>query len=208
MPIINVFIVDDHPLVIEGIRALLANEPDMVVTGAAGSGAAALEALRTTPAEVVLLDINLPDISGIELCAMIKSQFPPANILALSTFKERSYITRMMENGASGYALKGVSKEELAEAIRQVRAGRLYFSMDVAEVITRQAQSRTLPLLTQREKEVLACIAEGLVNKEIAEKLFISTLTVDTHRKNLLAKFGVKNTAALIRIAVQEGLLE
>jgi len=204
---IKVFIVDDHPLVIEGIKGLLQGEETCLVIGSANYGLEALELFRRDTPEVVLLDINLPDINGIDLCERIKKEFPALKVLGISTFKERSYITRLMEKGASGYVLKNVDKEELIEAIRQVAAGRMYFSMEAATAITTQRSSSQVPILTSREKEILMLISEGLTNKEIADQLYISPLTVDSHRKNLLAKFTVKNTAALVKLGIEHGLI-
>ncbi|MEZ4960449.1 MAG: response regulator transcription factor [Saprospiraceae bacterium] len=205
---IKTFIIDDHPMVIEGIRMMLQNSPNVEVTGSAADAYAALEALKTIAADVALVDINLPDLDGIELCKKLKVRFPHIKILGLSTFKERSYITRMIDAGASGYLLKNANGAELEEAIVAAHKGRMYMSMEAAQTISRPAAPQPdLPLLTNREKEVLALIADGLTNNEIAEKLFISPLTVDSHRKNLLAKFGVKNTAAMIKYALEAGLL-
>lgn len=206
---IKVFLIDDHPMVLAGVKALL-NESTLVeITGSATDGYQALDALKTTPAEVVLCDINLGDLNGIELCGLLKKAFPALKVLGLSTFKERSYITRMIEAGASGYLLKNATREELEEGIVAAWRGRLFLSAEASEVVT-QPDARPLnsmPLLTAREKEVLAFIAEGCTNTQIAEKLFISPLTVDSHRKNLLAKFAVKNTAAMVKLAFDRGLL-
>jgi DNA-binding NarL/FixJ family response regulator len=194
-------------MVVEGIKALLGGLDTLEVAGAAYSGREAMERLAQQPADVALVDINLPDMSGIDLCKNLKSRFPKMRVLALSTFKERSYITRMIEAGASGYLLKNASAEELEEAVLTAAGGRLYLSMEAAETLTQTAAAPALPLLTQREKEVLGLIAEGHTNGEIADRLFISPLTVDSHRKNLLAKFGVRNTAAMIKYALEYGLL-
>ncbi|NUQ22481.1 MAG: response regulator transcription factor [Saprospiraceae bacterium] len=205
----RVFIIDDHPMVVEGIKALLANSETAVVCGSAHDGYSALAQLKSLPADVALVDINLPDMNGIDLCGLLKKDYPDLKILGLSTFKERSYITRMIEAGASGYLLKNATKEELEDAIATSRQGRMYMSMEVAAVLTKPAPERpALPLLTAREKEVLQLIADGLTNQEIADKLFISILTVDSHRKNLLAKFNVKNTAAMVRFALEYKLIE
>ncbi len=204
----RVFIIDDHPMVVEGIKALLAQSEAVEICGAAHDAHSALELLKTIPAEVALVDVNLPDINGIDLCLALRKEFPKLKILGLSTFKERSYITRMIEAGASGYLLKNASKEELEDAINTARKGRMYMSMEVAAVLAKPAKEQSsIPLLTAREKEVLHLIAEGFTNQEIAEKLFISILTVDSHRKNLLAKFGVKNTAAMVRVALEHKLI-
>lgn len=205
---IDVFIIDDHPMVVAGIQALLGNSDQVQVCGAAHDAVSALEQLKTGSAQVVLVDINLPDMNGIDLCILLKKEFPKLKILGLSTFKERSYITRMMEAGASGYLLKNASKEELEDAVIAAHKGRAYLSVEVAATLAFvQNAAPSIPILTAREKEVLHLIAEGLTNQEIAEKLFISILTVDSHRKNLLAKFGVKNTAAMIRTALEFKLI-
>lgn len=202
---ISVFIIDDHPMVIAGIRAMLQESSLIEICGSASDGASALEQLQTNPAEIALVDINLPGMDGIELCRRLKKEFPKIKVLGLSTFKERSYITRMIEAGASGYLLKNAPREELEEAVSVVVRGRLYMSLEVAATLTQPSAMNNVsaPLLTAREKEVIQLIAEGYTNLEIAEKLFISPLTVDSHRKNLLAKFGVKNTAAMVRAALE-----
>ncbi len=206
---INIFIIDDHPMVLEGIKALLMNDNNYQIIGTADTAFAALHFLKQhTDVDVVLLDINLPDINGIELCTELTKEFPALRILAMSTFKEQSYISRMMENGASGYVLKSVSADELKKAIEHIYKGNIYLTNDIAQLMVQgQRQKNKLPVLTSREKEVLACIAEGLTNNQIAEKLFISPLTVDSHRKNLLAKFNVKNTAMLIKVAIESHLI-
>lgn len=205
--ITRILIVDDHPMVIEGVKSLLATAESIEVKGTVTDAFSAMAFLKANQTDVVLLDINLPDLNGIELCQRLKAEFPALKILAMSTFKERSYITRMIEQGASGYVLKSVSGAELIEAIAQVQAGRLYLSQEVAQVLMAGPAPKPIPLLTSREKQVLACIAEGLTNNAIADKLFVSPLTVDSHRKNLLAKFGVKNTAALVKVAMENQLL-
>lgn len=210
---ITVFIIDDHPMVIEGIKSLLGGSSFVSVIGSAIDGYQALEKLRRLSKqdqeiEVALVDINLPDMNGIELCHQLKKEFPGIKVLGLSTFKERSYITRMLEAGASGYLLKNAAKEELEEAIQTVCRGKMYMSMEATATLTQSVANRSeIPLLTRREREVLTLIAEGCTNNEIAAKLFISPLTVDSHRKNLLAKFQVKNTAAMIRFATEYKLI-
>jgi DNA-binding NarL/FixJ family response regulator len=203
---IKVLITDDHLLVIEGIKALLKGHEQIEVTGHAHDGYTAIKFLKEHETDVILLDINLPDLSGIDLCIKIKEEFPHIKVLALSTFKERTYITRIIEAGASGYLLKNVNREELMEAIEMVYEGKMYLNKEIAQVITSYAKL-TIPVLTTREKEVLTCIADGLTNQQTAEKLFLSPLTVDSHRKNLLTKFQVKNTASLIRFAVENKLI-
>lgn len=205
---IRTFIIDDHPMVIAGIKSLLSDSNIVEISGTASDGYVALEALKSADAEVALTDINLGDLNGIELCGMLKKARPNLKILGLSTFKERSYITRMIEAGASGYLLKNASKEELEEGIVAAWRGRMFLSQEASQVLTSPAAKSTpIPLLTAREKEVLALIAEGMTNAEIATQLYVSPLTVDSHRKNLLAKFGVKNTAAMVKMALEQHLL-
>ncbi|MCC6461434.1 MAG: response regulator transcription factor [Saprospiraceae bacterium] len=205
---IRTYIIDDHPMVIAGIKALLTDSRVVDITGCSTDAYQALNALKTADAEVALTDINLGDLNGIELCTLLKKARPGLKILGLSTFKERSYITRMLEAGASGYLLKNASREELEAGITAAWRGQLFLSGDVSQVlISPPAKSSPLPMLTAREKEVLALIADGLTNSDIAAQLYVSPLTVDSHRKNLLAKFGVKNTAAMVKVALEHHLL-
>jgi DNA-binding NarL/FixJ family response regulator len=206
---IRVFIVDDHPVVIEGIHSLLKNEKDIEWAGHAMNAESCLGYFINNTANVVLMDISMPGMDGIELCASLNEKYPGVYILGLSTFNQGLYIKKMMENGASGYILKNSSKEELLEAIHTVSNGGIYFSGETGEALKEYQRSSALklPEISPREKEILGLIAEGYTNPQIAEKIFLSPFTVDSHRKNLLAKFGVKNTAALIKTAAQLQLL-
>jgi DNA-binding NarL/FixJ family response regulator len=208
MPI-RIFIVDDHPMVVAGLRSLLDKIENIEVAGAVSNAFHAIPFLKNNTVDVILLDINLPDISGIDLCKKINKEFPKIKILGISTFSERSYISRMIENGASGYLIKSASQEEIAEAIQTVMNGKMYISVSM-EHLTRPLSltpTDALPAITKREKEILGLIAEGFTNNQIAEKLFISPLTVDSHRKNLLTKLNVNNTASLIKLAVENHLI-
>jgi DNA-binding NarL/FixJ family response regulator len=206
---IRIFIVDDHPVVIEGIHSLLQNEKDMTWMGQAMNAASCLGFFVNNTADVVLMDISMPGMDGVELCAVMKEKYPGIMILGLSSFNQGLYIKKMVENGASGYILKNSSKEELIKAIHAVHEGFIYFSGEVGMALQeyQKSEKNDLPLLTPREKEVLELIAEGYTNPQIAEKIFLSPFTVDSHRKNLLAKLGVKNTASLIRLAVEKKLI-
>ena len=201
----KVFIVDDHYMVIEGIRSLLQHEKAIEWMGHAMNAASCMAFLHQQQPEVLLLDINLPDKSGIDLCKEIKEKYPSVFIIGLSTFNQQSFIQKMMENGASGYVLKNATQEELMEAIELVAKGKTYLSDEVSQVLRKQNDAGIV--LTRREKEVLELIADGMTNNVIAQKLFISPATVDTHRKNLLAKLEAKNTASLVRIATQLQLI-
>lgn len=203
----KVFIVDDHNVVIEGILSLLQNSDENVVVGTAQNATNCLYFLEKNKVDVILMDINLPDMNGIDLCKEVKKTYSEIKILALSTFNQISYINKMMSNGASGYLLKNITKDELQQAIYTVMEGRTYHSFEVNEIIKiAKNNARSLPILTKRETDILKLVAAGLTNPQIGEKLFISTDTVDSHRKNLHSKLGVNNTAMLVRYAIENAL--
>jgi len=205
---IKVLVVDDHSLVIEGISSLLESEEGIEIIGSAVDGRKCLEFLEKNHTDVVILDINLPDISGLDLCKQLKNQIPNLKIIALSTFNQSTYINKMMANGADGYLLKNVGKTELTEAIKKVFNGQTVLSEEVAKIVKiSRTKLEATPILTKREVEVLKLVAEGLTNQQIGEKLFISIDTVDSHRKNLHTKLGVNNTALLVRFALENGLI-
>lgn len=206
---IRVFIVDDHLMVLEGIRSLLIQEKEIRLDGYAMNAQSCLEYFVKHTVDIILMDINLPDMNGIDLCKEIRTRYPGIKVLGLSTFNQGSYITKMMEHGASGYVLKNADRHELMHAIREVYKGNTYLSHEAGQVLRKEnAEDRSkIPVLTRREKEVLELIAEGLTNPQIASRLYISLSTVDSHRKNLLAKMNTKNTASLIRFAIENKLL-
>ena len=203
---IKVFIVDDHYMVIEGIRSLLQNEKGIDWAGHATNASSCLAFLQQQQPDVILMDINLPDKSGIDLCKEVKERYPSVFIIGLSTFNQQSFIQKMIDNGASGYVLKNATQAELMEAIEIVASGKNFLSNEAA-LSLRSKDNNDAPVITRREKEVLELIAEGMTNNEVAQKLFISPSTVDTHRRNLLVKFDAKNTASLIRLAAQHQLI-
>lgn len=206
---IRVFIVDDHPVVIEGIHSLLQNESGIEWAGHAMNAQSCLGFFMTNTADVVLMDISMPGMDGVDLCSVMKDKYPGIMILGLSTFNQGLYIKRMMENGASGYILKNSSKEDLVSAIEAVYGGAIFFSGEAGEALQEyQKSSRTdMPVLSNKEKEILALIAEGYTNPQIAEKIFLSQFTINSHRKNLLAKLNVKNTTTLIKFAIEHKLI-
>lgn len=201
----SIFIVDDHYMVIEGIQSLLQKETGIEWMGHATNAASCLAFLKQQQPDIILMDVNLPDKSGIDLCKEVKQLYPSIFILGLSTFNQLAIIANMLDNGASGYVLKNATREELLEAIQTILSGRSYLSFEAAASMKETAKQS--PLITRREKEILALIAEGLTNAEIAGKLFISIPTVNTHRKSLLEKFEVKNTALLISKASKSGMI-
>jgi DNA-binding NarL/FixJ family response regulator len=204
---INILIVDDHPMVLEGLRSLLSGISYLHIAGIATNAFEAMDAIKNTAVHVAIVDINLPDINGIELTKKIKTEYPAIKVLAMSTFKERSYISQMIQNGASGYLVKSASKEEIEEAILAAHEGKLYLSMDINTVDINTALHTQLPAISTREKEVLGLIADGLTNYQIAARLFISLHTVESHRKNLLIKFEANNTASLIKLAAKYNIV-
>lgn len=205
---IDVLIVEDHPVVVEGVKKLLLDNGLAKTCITASTGKEAVSYLKNFNFDIVLLDINLPDINGIDLCRHMKQRFPDLKILAISSFIQRSYIVRMMENGAMGYVLKNSSEEEIIAAINDVMAGNTHLDGEVKDILKQTEKSNGAPVLSPREIEVLKHIADGYTNQEIADKIFISPLTVDSHRKNLLMKLNARNTAALIKIAIAKGFLE
>ncbi len=208
---INVVILDDHLMVLEGLQTMLNNEQNISVTNTFSRGKDLLEFLKTQTPDIILLDINLPDSNGIDLCKTITTKYPIINIIGLSNYSETGFIKNMMRNGAKGYLLKNTTKKELIEAIKAVHSGNTYLPKKLKDKLLNESfgvqTSYFIPKLTRRENEILTSIAEELTNNEIAEKLFISIKTVESHRKNLHQKFGVRNTAGLIKEAFTKGLL-
>ncbi len=205
---IKVFILDDHYMVVEGIRSLLVNEREVEFIGSASTVASCLAFLKTKLPDVILMDINLPDGNGIDLCKEIKEQYPGVNILGISTFNQASYIKEMMENGASGYVLKNATQKELSEAIQLASMGKTYMAFEVAKTLHISGKKDAAKIiLSRREKDVLELIKDGFTNGEISGKLNISQHTVDTYRKSLLSKLNARNTAELIKLAVINKLI-
>ncbi len=201
----RVLIVDDHPMVIEGIRMMLTQLEDVEVCGHAMNAASCLGYFIKNTADVVLLDISLPDQSGIDVCKTLTKKFPDLKIIALTNFEQISYVQSMKDAGAHGYLLKNSTLDEIRIAIDRVTSGKEYWlgRENVRESILEHNQ----PMITRREIEVLKLIAAGMTNQEIADKLFVSVSTVDSHRKNLISKLQVKNTAALVRAAIESKII-
>ena len=210
---ITIAITDDHQMVMQGIETMLKYEPDMVISHKYHSVAATIEGLSKQQPDILLLDINLPDGNGIDLCKQLNVLYPKLKIIALSSFSEIAFVKRILSNGASGYLLKNTSKEELIEAFQTVLSGGQYLQTDIQKKLLQSSLGQKklasfIPKLTRREKEVLIAISEELTTQEIAEKLFISTKTVETHRMNLISKLGARNSVGLVKIALEKGLLK
>jgi DNA-binding NarL/FixJ family response regulator len=205
---ITVFILDDHYMVVEGIRSLLANERDIELIGSASTIASCRAFLKNRIPDIILMDINLPDGNGIDMCKEVKQNYPGVQILAISTFNQTSFIKDMMNNGASGYVLKNVSQKELTEAIHLAASGEIYMAFDVAKTLhAAQISSPAKIVIGRREKEVLLLISDGLTNGDIAQKLSLSVNTVDTYRKSLLLKLNAKNSVELVKLALMNKLI-
>ena len=204
---IKIIVVDDHPMVIEGMKAMLNQIRYVELCATASNAYEAMEKVKENQPDLVITDINMPEISGVELTSKLKKEFPNLKIIGMSTFNERSYIAQMIQNGADGFLVKSASKEEIETAISSVLDGKMHLSSDAGISNSEQKELKNQPTLTRREKEILTLISEGFTNPQIAEKLFISLYTVETHRKNLLSKFNTNNTASLIKIAATNGLI-
>jgi two-component system nitrate/nitrite response regulator NarL len=203
---VRILIVDDHPLVIDGIKTMLKDETYFHIEAATKTGKEALAFLDGSPAvDIILLDINLPDTDGLKLCEQIRTKNKSVKIIGLTYVNEAGIITQLIKRGANGYLLKNMEREELIHAMNQVMDGIIYLSKAANEKIIQQLQpydlsKNNIPVFTRREKEILTLLAEGLTSQEIAAKLFLSNYTVDTHRKNMLQKFNVHNTTALLNV--------
>jgi DNA-binding NarL/FixJ family response regulator len=203
---INIFLIDDHFLVLEGIKSIMQTIDDVHVIGTAENGSLALQGVKENykNIDIIFCDINLPDMSGIDLCKQLKKEFPEIKILALSNFYDINYITQMIKNGASGYILKNANIDDFNEAINKTMKGKSYFTDEVQMMILQSnGLNESIPEVTPREKEVLIKIAEGLSNQQIADTLFVSVTTIETHRKNLFAKFKVNNPVSLVKNAME-----
>jgi DNA-binding NarL/FixJ family response regulator len=206
---INIVIVDDHPIVIEGLRMMLKSQPFFHVAGSFTSGEETLSYIRSQMVDIILLDITLPDANGTELCREIKKISPGTSVIMFSNRSERSIIMQSIQNGASGYLLKNTSIDELVICIRGALSGDIVFCNETKQIISRPSQNdMPIPRLTKREKQILQMVAQGKTSNMIAEELFLSPLTVDTHRKNLLQKFQAKNSTELINRAIQQRMIE
>lgn len=204
---IKVLLVDNHPLVLDGLRAILETYERIAVVGAAASAQRALEIAHTSRPDVALMDINMPEINGLDAIELFKEQAPATKLLMLSMHDSREYISTSVMYGASGYILKDVSTEEIIAAIETVAAGGTYFSSGVSDVLLERGAEGKMRALTTREQAILLLIAGGKSNKDVAAALDISTRTVETHRKNIKKKLGIATTAGLTRYAIENGLI-
>jgi DNA-binding NarL/FixJ family response regulator len=205
---INVAIADDHSIVLNGLQKILALHTDIKVTDVYLNGDSLLEGLETKQPDVLLLDIQMPGKNGIELAGIISKKFPDVKMIALTNVDILVQVKKMLQKGCLGYLLKDASPEILIEAIKTVHTGEQFLYESLSKQLVNNFFSQNSKQLTRREKEILQLITEEHTNQEIADKLFLSLRTVENHRNNLLQKLDVKNTAGLVKIAIQEGLVK
>ncbi len=212
---LKLLIADDHQIIIDGIKSLLEDEKELKVVGEATHGREVLEMLKILLPDVILMDIDMPVLNGIETTRMVKADHPGIKVLILSMHNESGLIKTLLSAGADGYVLKNADREELLGAIRMVSSGKSYFSADVTRSLAGNEKPQSADFgkdnqmaeLTTREIEIMKLIAEGYSNKEIGDQLFISHRTVDTHRTNLMKKLSVNNVAGIIRFAISNGFI-
>lgn len=214
---IKILIADDHSIIRSGLRMLFRSNAEFSVIAEAENGEEALEKIALHKPDIVILDISMPKINGIEATRVIRERHPSTKVLILTIYESEEYVNQMVLAGASGYVLKDAGKKELFAAVRAIAAGERFFSPGISKLMIdefiRQAQSKhhrkpdSKPVLTSRETEILSYIARGLTNSQIAKKLFLSIRTIDTHRNNLMQKLNIHDTAGLVRYAIESGLL-
>ncbi|SHH81597.1 response regulator transcription factor [Flavobacterium johnsoniae] len=210
---INLLIADDHTMFLQGIISLLEQEPNITVIDKAVNGIEALEIIKKGVVDFIILDISMPEMDGIELSKILKKQHSNVKILIVSTHSNVMIVSRLIRIGVNGYLLKNAAKEELLKAINTIASGESYFAEELEEKHLSNSskiekQVSNLTELSSREKEILVLIAHEYNTAEIAEKTFISLNTVNTHRRNLLSKLNAKNTAGLVKYAVENGLVD
>ncbi len=211
---IHVGIVDDHPLFIHGIQEAVATLSNIELKSMSSSAQEARSSLQNYLPEVLLLDLNLPDADGVDLCRELHAQYPSLRIIALTTYHQHAMVKILLGNGAAGYLLKTVDINELEEAINEVVRGNIYIQKKLRDLLLSESLGQVVQgqqnptLLTRREKQVLRLIVNEFTSQEIADKLFLSVKTIETHRLNLTQKLGVRNTAGLVRVALSKGLVD
>lgn len=210
---IKIIVADDHQMFIDGIKSLLAGYEEIKIVAEANTGIEVLDALLKYETDVVLLDINMPKMNGLETMRRIRKDFPDVQVIMLTMYNTQEHIAQVIAAGAKGYILKNTGKEELINSINTVFKGETFFSKDVTDKVMESIRNHgNIPegeiRLSKREIEILKLVAQENTTKEIAKKLFISENTVETHRKNILSKTNVRNTAGLIKYALQNGILD
>lgn len=213
---IRILLADDHTLIRSGIATLLQSNKDFVIVGEAGDGEEAVHKTGELRPTVVVIDLSMPKLSGIEATKIIKKRYPETNVLVLTMHENEEYVYQILKSGAAGYVLKNAGKDELTTAIRAAARGEKFFSPKIAQIMaegyvkraeTDGADSKPADVpLTRREREILRLVASGLTNQQIADQLFISPRTVDTHRTNIMQKLEIHDLANLVRYAIEHGI--
>lgn len=213
---IKLLLADDHAVVRSGLRMLIEAQPDMEIVGEAETGREAIKQVKALQPDIVLMDVQMPDLTGIEATQVIKERFPETAVLALTMYEDEQYFFEMLKAGASGYVPKRAAPDDLVKAIRTVSRGEVFLYPTLASRLVQDYLHRVedgdQPLiyddLTPREREVLTLVAEGLTNQEIADQLVISVKTVDRHRENMMRKLNLHNRIELVKYAIKKGLIE
>lgn len=204
---IRLLIADDHQVLLDGLVMMLQNEVNLEVISTASNGREVINQLASTEIDVLLMDIQMPIMDGYEAAQIIREKYPLVKIVILSMHSERVFVEKMFSTGISGYLLKSAGKDEILQAIQKVNSGGQYFSSEITATLlsqnTNKSTSITNSKLTKREKEILELISTGLTNPQIAKKLFLSTDTIKTHRKNMMRKLNLNNTAGLVKYALE-----
>lgn len=203
-------VVDDHPIVISGISGLLADLENIEIIEKMQSGVALLDYIENNKVDLVLIDIFLPVITGIDLCKAIKQKYPQVVVIGMSSQSERSLVMKFIQNGGNGYILKSASFDEFKNCINKAIEGEIVFSDEVKTIVSQPLSEDldTIPSLSRREKDIAILLSKGKQTQEIADELFLSFLTVQTHRRNILQKYKTKNVAELITLLLKNNLLE
>ena len=206
---IRIAITDDHPLLLAGLKNILSKEEDFQVVGLYPDSASMLKALTSIDIDVLLLDINLPDANSMELITPLKSKYPAMKIMIISVHNEFAVINNVMQQGAHGYIQKNAAVEEIIAGVNSIVEGKIFLCSQTKSIIEKKTNDelKNVPKLTRREKEILTEASTGLTTTQIAEKLFISPHTVESHRKNIIEKFGAKNLSSAIKLATEYGLI-
>jgi len=203
----RIFIVDDHKMVIDGLCSLLTDVPNVEVVGYCSKPLEVVEMLSSINVDILLTDINMPEMSGVELTRLVKKKFPGIKVLALSMFGDRQVVTQMMDAGISGYILKNTGKQELLEALTKISNNQSFFSADITLEIMKSFTNDTCTRLTNREIEIVRLIEKENSNKQIADTLFISERTVETHRKNIFRKTNTQSIIGLLKYAYKNKII-
>jgi len=210
---VRVLLVDDHRMMREGLRCLLAGARDIEIVGEASDGRTALDLVRTNTPDVVVMDVGMPDMNGVEATRRIRAENEGVKVIALSTHRDKNYVHHMLEAGACGYVLKISAHDELLRAVRAASLGRTYLSSEIAEIVVERSthahaggEVSAFTTLGAREREVLQLVAEGKTSAQTAKEMHISIKTVESHRRNIVQKLGLHGTAELTKYALREGL--